>query len=85
MTVILDQHEDELQNYKETKDILDLNREENLYFTEMMKYDEQARGASSSQIQSLDALEDYVLQQRGRRAAAAGHLHHRGRFPEETP
>ena len=43
VTVILEQHEDELQNYKESKDILNLGREETLYFTEMISYDHQKR------------------------------------------
>ncbi|MEO8590085.1 MAG: polysaccharide biosynthesis tyrosine autokinase, partial [Flavobacteriales bacterium] len=59
VTVILEQHEDELQSYKESKDILDLDREENRYFTEMVKFDNQRRQLEL-QIQSLDALEDYV-------------------------
>jgi capsular exopolysaccharide synthesis family protein len=60
VTTILDQHEDELQEYKETKDILNLNREENIYFSEMMKYDTQRRNYELA-IQSIESLEDYVL------------------------
>ncbi len=60
VTVILDEHEDELQRYKESKNILDLGREESLYFTELIQYDHQAR-FQEIQLKSLEALEDYVL------------------------
>ncbi|MCB0764636.1 MAG: hypothetical protein KDB84_08030, partial [Flavobacteriales bacterium] len=56
---ILDFHEDELQNYKEEKDILNLNREENIYFQELVGYDHKKR-QWELEIGSLDALEDYV-------------------------
>ncbi|MBL7939125.1 MAG: polysaccharide biosynthesis tyrosine autokinase [Flavobacteriales bacterium] len=59
VSVILERHEDELQNYKENKDILNLSREETLYFTELVKYD-QLRREQELEIQSLNALEDYV-------------------------
>jgi len=59
VSVILERHEDELQAYKENKDILNLSREENLYFNELLKYDQQRRD-QEMQVQSLDALEDYV-------------------------
>ncbi|MFN6115923.1 MAG: GumC family protein [Flavobacteriales bacterium] len=60
VTVILEQHEGELQNYKESKDIIDLPREESLFFNEMVRFDNQKRRMELD-IQSLDALEDYVL------------------------
>ena len=60
VSVILEQHEGELQAYKESKDILDLPREEGLYFNELVAYDNQKRHMELD-IQSLDALEDYVL------------------------
>ncbi|HRH38520.1 MAG TPA: polysaccharide biosynthesis tyrosine autokinase, partial [Flavobacteriales bacterium] len=60
VTVILEQHEDELQAYKENKDILDLGREETMYFDQMVNYDKMRR-TYELQLQSLDALEDYVL------------------------
>lgn len=59
VSVILERHEDELQNYKEGKDILNLSREESLYFTELVKYDQQRR-SRELEVQSLDALEEYV-------------------------
>ena len=60
VTVILARHEDELQNYKENKDILDLTREESLFFHELVKYENQVRQLEL-EIQSMDALEDYLL------------------------
>lgn len=60
VTVILEQHEDELQSYKESKDILNLGREEGLYFTEMVGFDHQRR-ARELEVQSLNDLEDYIL------------------------
>ncbi|MBK8497430.1 MAG: polysaccharide biosynthesis tyrosine autokinase [Flavobacteriales bacterium] len=60
VTVILEQHEDELQNYKESENILNLNREEDIYFNELIQYDQQRR-SMELQVQSLDALEQYVL------------------------
>ncbi|MBK7111850.1 MAG: polysaccharide biosynthesis tyrosine autokinase [Flavobacteriales bacterium] len=60
VTVILEQHEDELQNYKESKNILDLGREETLYFTELISYDHQKRN-QEIQLKSMESLEDYVL------------------------
>ncbi|HOY29127.1 MAG TPA: polysaccharide biosynthesis tyrosine autokinase [Flavobacteriales bacterium] len=59
VTVILERHEDELQTYKENKDILNLSREEGLYFSELVKYD-QLRRQQELEVQSLDALEEYV-------------------------
>lgn len=60
VSAILEKHEDELQTYKQNKQILDLNREEGLYFAEMVDYD-QRRRAMEMELSSLDDLEDYVL------------------------
>jgi capsular exopolysaccharide synthesis family protein len=60
VTVILERHEDELQDYKINKDILNLNKEENLYFQELVKFD-QNRRQLELEIQSLNSLEDYVV------------------------
>lgn len=60
VSIILEQHEGELQAYKESKDILDLPREESLYFNELVRFDNQKRRMELD-IQSLDALEEYVL------------------------
>ncbi|MDQ3100488.1 MAG: polysaccharide biosynthesis tyrosine autokinase, partial [Bacteroidota bacterium] len=60
VSVILEHHEDELQNYKVSKDILNLGKEEAMYFQELVKYD-QTRRQLELQIQSLNSLEEYVL------------------------
>ena len=60
VTVILARHEDELQQYKENKDILDMTREENLFFNEMVGYEHKVR-AEELRIQSFQALEKYLL------------------------
>ncbi|MBK9764670.1 MAG: hypothetical protein IPO87_15305 [Flavobacteriales bacterium] len=59
VTAILEMHEDELQDYKQSKDILNLSREENLYFQQLMKFDEQRRNLEL-EIKSYNSLEDYV-------------------------
>ena len=59
VTAILEMHEDELQDYKQSKDILNLSREENLYFQQLMKFDEQRRNLELV-IKSYNSLEDYV-------------------------
>ncbi|MBK7084106.1 MAG: polysaccharide biosynthesis tyrosine autokinase [Flavobacteriales bacterium] len=60
VTVILNDFEDELQRYKENKGILDLNREESRYFTELVRFDNLKR-QFELMIQSLENLENYVL------------------------
>lgn len=60
VTVILNQYEDELQDFRETRDILDLNREENRYFGELVRFDN-ARRQFELMIQSLENLENYVV------------------------
>lgn len=60
VTVILEQHEDELQNYKEHKEILNLGREESRYYSEMVRYDN-SRRELELKIKSLDALKEYIL------------------------
>ena len=60
VTVILDRHEDELQNYKESKDILDLSREEGMFFNELVGYESQIRQLDL-RIKSMESLEDYLL------------------------
>lgn len=60
VTVILEQHEDEMQQYKESKDVLNLTKEEGLYFNEVVAYDKRRRNIEL-EIQALDALEKYVL------------------------
>lgn len=51
--------ESEIQEYKADKDILDLTREEQLYFNELVKFDNQRRQLML-EVGSLDALEDYL-------------------------
>mgnify|MGYP003477269282 CR=1 FL=1 len=60
VSTILESHEDELQSYKENKQILNLGREETLYFQEMVDYDQQRR-KWELEIGAMDALEDYIL------------------------
>ena len=60
VSVILERHEDELQDYKVSKDILNLGKEESMYFQELVKFD-QAKRKLQLEIQSLNSLEDYIL------------------------
>ncbi|MCB0794328.1 MAG: polysaccharide biosynthesis tyrosine autokinase, partial [Flavobacteriales bacterium] len=60
VSVILDQNENELQLYKQGKNILDLNREESQYFNELVRYENLKRRYELS-IASLENLEEYVL------------------------
>jgi capsular exopolysaccharide synthesis family protein len=60
VTVVLEQHEQELLSYQEEKDVIDLTREEGLYFSEMVTYD-RLRRQFELELQALDALEKYVL------------------------
>lgn len=57
---ILDSLESDLENYKSDKSILDLNRQEDQYFDELLKYDAQKR-ATTLWIESLESLEKYIL------------------------
>lgn len=60
VTVVLEAHEQELLSYREAKDVIDMQREENLFFTEMVGFDRQRRQLDL-ELQALDALEHYVL------------------------
>lgn len=60
VTVILNSYEDDLQNYKENKNILDLSREEERYFDQLVNFDNNRR-QYELMIESLNSLEDYVL------------------------
>ena len=60
VTVILNRYEDDLQNYKEGKNILDLSREEERYFDQLVNFDNNRR-QYELMIESLNSLEDYVL------------------------
>lgn len=60
VTVILNKFEDDLQAYKENKNILDLGREQERYFDQLVNFDNNRR-QYELMIESLDNLEDYVL------------------------
>ncbi|MEO8069312.1 MAG: Wzz/FepE/Etk N-terminal domain-containing protein, partial [Flavobacteriales bacterium] len=60
VTVILNRFEDDLQNYKEGKNILDLGREEDRYFDQLVNFDNNRR-QYELMIESLNSLEEYVL------------------------
>ncbi|MBK8614414.1 MAG: hypothetical protein IPN85_13245 [Flavobacteriales bacterium] len=60
VTEILNRYEDDLQHYMEDNAILDLNKEQSRYYSEMVVYDNKKRGYEL-QIASLDDPEDYVL------------------------
>jgi capsular exopolysaccharide synthesis family protein len=60
ITQILDSIESSLEVYKERKDILDLTKEQNNYFENLVKYEAEKR-ANDLKIQSLGSLENYIL------------------------
>lgn len=57
---ILDSLENDLENFKANKSILDLPKQEGLYFDQLISYDTKKRSLQLW-IQSLDALEKYIL------------------------
>ncbi len=57
---ILSQYEEDLQSYLRSKDILDLNKESNMYFNQLMNLDAQKR-QYQLMIESVDNLKQYVL------------------------
>ena len=60
VTRILEVHEDEQEAFLVSNDILNISREEALYFKEMVDFDHKKRGLELN-LQSLDALENYIL------------------------
>jgi capsular exopolysaccharide synthesis family protein len=60
VTVILNKFEDDLQSYKENRNILDLGREEDIYFDQLANFDNNRR-QFELMIESLNSLEEYVL------------------------
>jgi capsular exopolysaccharide synthesis family protein len=60
VTVVLNEYEDQLQNYMEGKAILDLSKEEDRYFAELVRFDNLKR-KYELMIQTVDQLEEYVL------------------------
>ncbi|MGD1847678.1 MAG: GumC family protein [Salibacteraceae bacterium] len=61
VTTIMATIETELQSYKESEDILNLSKEENAYFDELIRYETDKRQLEIN-IQSIEALEDYILE-----------------------
>ena len=57
---ILDSLESDLEHYKSDKAILDLSRQEDQYFDELLKYDAKKR-STILWIESLEALEKYII------------------------
>jgi capsular exopolysaccharide synthesis family protein len=57
---ILDSLENDLENFKANKSILDLPKQEGMYFEQLIGFDSKKRGLELW-IQSLDALEKYIL------------------------
>ena len=60
VTVILRKFEDELEAYKENKAILDLSREQQMYFDRLAYYETEHQ-RNQMRIETLTSLEDYVL------------------------
>lgn len=60
ISTILDSIETDLEQYKEGRAILDLSREENKYFENINTFDFEKRKLEL-QLQSIDALEEYIL------------------------
>ncbi len=60
VTGILNQYEDDLQEFLRSKNILDLNKENSQYFDQLVALDAQKRQLEMM-IESVDALNDYVL------------------------
>jgi len=60
VTVILNKFEDELEDYKENKSILDLTREQQMYFDRLSYYEGEQR-RNLLRIETLNNLEDYVV------------------------
>ena len=60
VTDILNSIEDDLENYKSEKSVLDLPRQEEQYFDQYITYDAKKR-QTQLWMQSLDALQDYIL------------------------
>lgn len=61
VTDILSSIEDTMQIYKESRNILDLPKEEEMYFSKLAQYDHD-KNMLVLQSAALDALEDYIIQ-----------------------
>jgi len=73
VSAILENYEDEIQEYKESKEIIKLGKEENIYFGELLKYDQQRRGREL-EIRAMDSLVDYLLHSTDSRLLPARHI-----------
>jgi capsular exopolysaccharide synthesis family protein len=60
---IMNDIEDTMQEFKEQKNILDLGRETEQYFSQYSKYDDQ-KTSLHLQIQALDDLERYIIEEK---------------------
>lgn len=60
VTYIFDSLQDELEDYKSNKAILDLDKQEADYFDKLMEYDKDKRDLELY-VQSLNALEEYIV------------------------
>ncbi len=60
VSAIMAAYEDDLERFINAKDILDLNKQEDQYYNELVKYDAQKRELELM-IESVNALEDYVV------------------------
>lgn len=60
VSVILNTYEDDLQRFMLSKNILDLGKENDRYFEQLVNYDSQKRQLEMM-IESVDALENYIL------------------------
>ncbi|MEO6883814.1 MAG: polysaccharide biosynthesis tyrosine autokinase [Bacteroidia bacterium] len=61
VSTILDSVQNDLQHYKENKNILDLGKEEDDYFTKLSDFDK-TKSMLQMQIGALDALEKYIIE-----------------------
>lgn len=61
---ILSGIEDEMEDYRRDKAILNLSKEEDAYFSKMLDYDSKKRDLIL-QLQSIDALENYIRENQG--------------------
>lgn len=60
VTVVLDEQEREMLDFREIEDVIDMEREEGLFFSQMVSFDNKRRQLEL-EVQSLDALEHYVV------------------------
>lgn len=66
ITHILDSIETNLENYKNNKDILDLSREESEFFDKLLAFEAERR-QQKLKLETLEALENYLINNSGER------------------